>query len=279
MKKESIKRMTVMVFGVVIGLAIGYFATTIKPDRSEEFNIDRDSLIFNGESISTGSVSELYTITLLYESRDNTEDSNYCEFLVTKNAGQEKIELTKKIKEQTYGTNFLGRFSFCCNMSEGAVNWDSKLKQKGNGIIVGSKFKVISVNSDFMGKINIFDWNNIDKSLKRWIDSEIQMLSYLDSSSGKGEDESEVYMTPNSIQIISKSVIDTKNISMELSFNDGSKKEIMINGKSDCLLNHNSDHDTKGRKYYYKWETNEEWDLKNIEEVKVEDMIYKLSVK
>lgn len=271
--KKSLKKAAIIIAGTIIGLTIGYFIA-FEPDRSEEFNVDRDSLIFNGQSVGVGSIPNVYTITLLYESRGNTEDSNYCEFLVTKNAGLEKIELTKKLKEQTYGTDFLGRFSFCCNMSEGAVDWDSKLKQKGNGIIVGSKFKVISVNSDFMGKINIFDWNNIDKSIKKWDNNEIQMLSYLESVSGKSEDGTEVYITPNSIQLISKSLIDIEHISIELSYDDGSKEELMIKGKSDCLINYNSDHDTKGKKYYYKWEGEKEWKVKDIAEVKVDDDIF-----
>lgn len=267
------RKAVIIIVGTIIGLTIGYLITT-GPDRSEEFNVDRDSLIFNGQSVGIGSIPNVYTITLLYESRGNTEDSNYCEFLVTKNAGLEKIELTKKLKEQTYGTDFMGRFSFCCNMSEGAVDWDSKLKQKGNGIIVGSKFKVISVNSDFTGKINIFDWNNIDKSLRRWENSEIQMLSYLESVSGKIEDGTEVYITPSSIQLISKSVIDIEHISIELSYDDGSKEELMIKGKSDCLINYNSDHDIKGKKYYYKWEVEKEWNVKDIAEVNVDDDIF-----
>ena len=110
----------------------------------------------------------------------------------------------------------------------------------------------------------IYDWFNGEDKI-------LSLISYLNSASGKDYDGNEVYITNDNIQLISLSEIDTENLSIELLYDNGSKKELMKYGKSEYLADYDSITDSKVNRYYYKWDFIKLEDIKDIVKVNITD--------
>lgn len=258
--KEKLPPIIAVICIIAVFLII-YRHTHDKINMEEEIDIDRNQLIYNGQSVTFDD----YKITLLYEKKDNKSDSNYCEFLVTKNDGEDKLS-AKEFRKANHGSSFCKRFNFNCEINNGSDFWGSRLEQEGNGVLVSSEFEVRYLEEGFAGLISVSDKNNINDDSKKF-----QMMSYLDFVNGKSDDETEVYIFNDSIQLISTKEIDIENVSIELLYNDGSKKELMQKGISEYLSGYKSIIDNKVKKYYYKWNVNGIEDIKNIARVNLSD--------
>lgn len=259
--KKKLPRIIMAVICVTVIFIVIFRNMNDKEKVKEEFDIARNLLIYNGESVEFDD----YKITLLYESRDNKSDSNYYEFLVSKNGGKDKLDVNE-FRKASYGLSFCKRFSFGLDfMCDGALVCDSRLKQIGNDIIISSQMSFESIKGEIDESEVSF---SVHDALNRE-DKTLLLLSYLDCVSGKDDNGTEVYISSDSIQLISLSDEYAENLSIELLYGDGSKKQLMEGGKSEYLAGFDKVNDNKTGKYYYKWDFIKLEEIKDIVKVNV----------
>ena len=223
-----------------------------------------DKKILN-DSISSCNQSIIiddYKISLLSETYDEKNKQGYCEFEVSKNNGNDNIELEKLESSNGF---FLNRFQFLFDIN-GSVVCDITYKKNHNIVKMYVDFSISADKYD--GKIYVFDYDSEKDSGIDNCEDYFELFNTLQSIEFESEDGTIINVSPLSIQVVETNNIDENDTSILINYKDKESIYIVNYGKlSNLVKRYSYSYFDNSDNFYLQYEFKHTIDIESIESI------------